>query len=75
MTIWEAARTVLQDSGRAMTVDEIYNEVLRRELYRFGAKSPKSVLSQAIRERSTANPKASAPVFRMVSKGTYELNH
>ena len=73
MTIAEAAQTVLRDTGRAMHVNDIYEEIIRRNLYHFGAKSPKSVLSQTIREKSTANPKAKTVLFRMVSPGTCEL--
>ena len=73
MTIAEAAQAVLRRSGRTMTTSEIYEEVIQRDLYKFGAKNPKSVLSQAIRDRSDANPKAKQVLFRMVSKGTYEL--
>jgi len=73
MTIAEATQSVLRESGRAMTTTEIYDEIIRRGLYTFGAKNPKSVMSQAIRERSDANPKAKQVLFRMVSQGTYEL--
>jgi len=73
MTIAEAAQSVLRESGRAMTTTEIYDEIIRRDLYTFGAKNPKSVTSQAIRERSDANLKAKQVLFRMVSQGTYEL--
>jgi len=73
MTIAEAAQSVLRESGRVMTTSEIYDAIIRRDLYKFGAKNPRSVLSQAIRDRSDANPKAKQVLFRMVSKGTYEL--
>lgn len=73
MTIAEAAQIVLRDAGGPMRVDEIYQEIVRRNLYAFGAKNPKSVLSQTIRERSTASSKAEQVLFRMVSRGTYSL--
>ncbi len=73
MTIAEAAQSVLRETGRAMTTTEIYDEIIRRSLYNFGAKNPKSVMSQAIRERSGANPKAKQVLFRQVSQGIYEL--
>ena len=73
MTIAEAAQSVLRESGRAMTTSEIYDEITRRNLYTFGAKSPKSVLSQAIRDRSDANQKAKQVLFRKISQSTYEL--
>ena len=73
MTIWEAAQVVLRDTQRAMHINEIYDEVLKRNLYTFRAKNPKSVLSQAIRVKSSANPKMIAPAFRVVAPSTYEL--
>ena len=73
MTISDAAQSVLRESGRAMTTTEMYDEIIRRGLYNFGAKNPKSVMSQAIRERSDTNPKAKQVLFRMVSQGTYEI--
>ena len=73
MTIAKAAQAVLQEAGQPMTVTAIYDEIIRRNLYQFGAKNPKSVLSQSIRNKSTANPKAKQPLFRLVSQGTYEL--
>lgn len=73
MIIAEAAQSVLRESGKAMTTTEIYDEIIRRDLYKFGAKNPKSVLSQAIRNRSDANPKAKQVIFRKVSSGMYEL--
>ncbi|PUB84848.1 MAG: hypothetical protein DBP02_07550 [gamma proteobacterium symbiont of Ctena orbiculata] len=73
MTIAQAAQLVLQDAGKAMHIDDIYAEILRRELYTFRAKKPKSVLSNTIRGKSTANSKAVEPVFRLVANNTYEL--
>ena len=73
MTIAEAAQAVLRENGRAMNINEIYNEIMQRNLYNFGAKNPKSVLSQAIRSKSTANPKTLHPLFKLTSRNTYEL--
>ena len=73
MTIAEAVQTVLRDTGRAMNIQEIYDEIIRQNLYTFGAKNPKGVMSQAIRERSDANPKAKSVMFKVVGQGTYSL--
>jgi tRNA1(Val) A37 N6-methylase TrmN6 len=73
MTIAEAAQAVLKENGRAMNINEIYDEIMQRNLYSFGAKNPKSVLSQAIRSKSTANLKALQPLFKHTSQNTYEL--
>lgn len=72
MTIAEAVQTVLKDTGKPMHVNEIYKQIIQRNLYTFGAKNPKGVMSQAIRERSDANPKAKQVMFKLVSQGTYE---
>ena len=42
-------------------------------LYQFGAKNPKSVLSSTIREKSDKNPKAKNVVFKQTSANTYGL--
>ena len=73
MTIWEAAQAVLLDTQRAMNINEIYNEILKRNLYTFGAKNPKSMLSQAIRKKSSANSEMANPAFRVVAPSTYKL--
>ena len=73
MTIAEAAQTVLRDAGKPMSTQEIYDKIIRQNLYSFGAKSPKGVMSQAIRERSDANPKAKIVMFKSVGQGSYAL--
>jgi len=73
MTIADAVRKVLRDAGRPMSTDEIYEQIIEQQLYKFGAKNPKSVMSQAIRERSDANPKAKILIFRALGNGRYAL--
>ena len=73
MTIAEAAQTVLKDAARPMDVNEIYEQIIQRSLYTFGAKNPKGVMSQAIYVRSDAYPKAKQILFKKLSQGTYEL--
>jgi len=73
MTIAKAAQTVLKNSNKPLTVQEIYNEVIKQNLYTFGAKNPKGVMSQAIRVRSDANPKAKSVMFKSLDKGMYQL--
>lgn len=52
MTISEAAQTVLKQAGKGLTVDEIYNEIIKQNLYTFKAEHPKSVVSQTLRKNS-----------------------
>jgi len=54
MTIYEAALTVLKDSGCKMHVKEIYAEILNKELFKFGAKDPVSVLSGTLTKNMRA---------------------
>jgi len=72
-TIAEVAEQVIRDNNKAMSVSEIFDEIQRKELYKFGAKNPRGVLSQAIREKSNTYAKAKKTIFRQVSQGTYEL--
>lgn len=51
MTITEAICMVLQENGEGLTAKEIYNEIVRRKLYTFGAKSPVNVVNSQIRRR------------------------
>ncbi len=71
MTIAEAALTILKNSEKALSIQEIYDEVIRQNLYTFGAKNPKGVMSQAIRERSDANIKAKTVMFKSLENGLY----
>jgi hypothetical protein len=73
VTIAEAVQTVLKDSGKVMNVNEIYDQIIEKNLYLFGAKNPKGVLAQTIREKSSANPKAKQVLFHAVGQGTYTL--
>lgn len=73
MTITEAAQTVLRDAGKPLSVQKIYDEIIKRNLYSFGAKNPKSVLSQTIKEKSDANPKSKSVMFKAIGQGTYAL--
>ena len=73
MIIAEAARTILKTAGKPLNIQEIYDGIIRENLYSFGAKNPMSVMSQAIRERSDTNPKAKVVMFKSLGQGTYTL--
>lgn len=51
MTIVEAIRTVLQQAPDGLTAKEIYDEIIRNNLYSFGAKNPLGVVNSQIRRR------------------------
>lgn len=51
MTIIEAIKSVLIDEPEGLTAKEIYDEIVKRELYVFGAKYPLGVVNNQIRRR------------------------
>ena len=73
MIIVEAAQLVLRETGKEMSVEEIYNQIIARDLFKFGAKDPKAVLSRTIRLKSDANPKAQTVLFKSTKPGVYKL--
>ena len=52
MTIVEAIKTVLYQVPDGLTSKEIYEEIVKQNLYSFGAKNPLSVVNSQIRRRS-----------------------
>ena len=73
MKIFEAAKVVLSESKGPMHAKDIYEEIHRRELYKFGAKDPVSVLSQSLSERSVGNSKKKEEIFLRTAPGTYDI--
>jgi restriction system protein len=51
MSISEAAKKVLQETGRTMNAKELVSEIESRGLFKFGAKQPESVLSSTLRKK------------------------
>ena len=51
MTIVEAINYVLKNSNTGMTSIEIYKQIVKENLYSFGAKNPVSVVNNQIRRR------------------------
>ena len=74
MKMVEAARQALQSLGRPASTREIYDEIMNRNLYTFGAKSPVSVLSGTMRQATDGSPRLKGkPLFRSPKPGTFEL--
>lgn len=73
MKIYEAAVKVLESSGEPVHANEIYLEIVGRELYQFKAKKPVSVLTQSLTERCVGNNKNKDPVFIKVAPGFFKL--
>jgi len=76
-TIVEVAQKVLRDLGRAASLDEIYAEIMKRNLYEFNTPTPEHVLRTAIR-RQTLNVErvdsSEEILFEMVSEDVYSLS-
>ncbi len=49
MTIVQALKEVLSTLKKPMTYKEIYNEIIERELYEFGAKVPEAIVNSKLR--------------------------
>ena len=73
MRMYEAARTILIEAGKPMHAKDIHTEIVRLGLFEFGAKSPVSVLSQTLRDKSVGGRKSQDPVFVRTAPGTYGL--
>ena len=65
MTMTEAAAIVLREIGRPLHARELVSEIEKRGLFKFGAKKPESVLSQALNQKSS--------VFVKTAPGTFEV--
>lgn len=74
MRMADAAYEALKSLGRAATVREIHEEIVRRKLFTFGAKDPVSVLGKALRKQTegskTLNGKAR---FRSPQAGVFKI--
>ncbi len=75
MTIVEAAQEVLANSDRPINKEEIFAGIIKRGLYRFGAKKPISVLDIEL-NRHTVGTNYSNPgpsLFKKISDNRYLL--
>jgi len=71
--MYEAAQVVLEESGRPMHAREIYERIRSKDLFRFGAKNPVSILSQTLRSKSIGVMKSGEPSFLREGPGIYGL--
>lgn len=79
MTIIEAIKLILTDEKVGLTSREIYEKILNKNLYSFGAKDPKSIVNGMIRkhclgiEFPTASPVKHFRVVKQVGHVNYYL--
>ena len=52
MTISEAAKIILRESGRPMKPKELVRDIEARGLFKFNAKQPESVLASTLRQKA-----------------------
>ena len=69
MKMYEAAEKVLRDAGRPMAVNDIYEEIIKNQLFTFGAKDPVAVLKQTLRKKSVSEN----PIFVKVEQNKFNL--
>lgn len=76
MTIVDCIKKVLIEEKRPLTVPQIYDLIVKRGLYKFNAKEPKTIVRQQIRRHCLALTFPSAmpnKYFKIVEKGKYAL--
>lgn len=76
-TIAEVAQKVLQDLGRAASLDEIYADIVERKLYLFNTPNPEHVLQTAIHRQAEGSERMDASddvLFKMVGDNVYALS-
>jgi len=75
-TIAQVAQQVLRDLGRSASVDEIYAEIVRRNLYTFNTPTPEHVLRTAIRRQADGVDRVDSQeeiLFALVGEDIYGL--
>tara|TARA_Y100000588_G_C13826154_1_gene741520 strand:+ start:327 stop:560 length:234 start_codon:yes stop_codon:yes gene_type:complete len=73
-TIHDAVMKVLKTEGCALTVDEILVRINQQELYKFNTKSPRGVVSQAIRRRCAGERMVgNQPLFQNVGGRKFNI--
>jgi len=73
MKIYEAAVSVLRETGHPMHAKDIYNEIAKRGLFKFGAKDPVSIVAQTLRKKSDNPINKGDVVFTRQAENTYGL--
>ncbi len=75
-TIVQVAQQVLRDLSRPASVDEIYAEIVHRNLYNFNTPTPEHVLRTAIRRQTDCVERVDSRdeiLFELVSEDVYGL--
>lgn len=76
MTIVEAVKTVLEQAGQPLTINDIYEAIFKANLYSFKTKKPHHVVTTSVRRHCQGlDFPAASPIkyFVMVAEGKYAL--
>jgi len=74
MTIIEAAKQALKELGRPASAQEIYNQILSKDLYRFGAKKPLGILRSELQRNCVdfqGKTRSPSPCLQKDASGRY----
>lgn len=75
-TIAEVAQQLLRDLGKPTSVDELYAEIVKRNLYTFNTPTPEHVLRTAIRRQTDCVERVDSRdeiLFELVGEDVYRL--
>lgn len=75
-TIAQVAQQVLRDLGRPASVDELYAEIVKRNLYTFDTPTPEHVLRTAIRRQTDCVERVDSRdeiIFELIGEDVYSL--
>ncbi|MCB1192133.1 MAG: hypothetical protein H7A23_12215 [Leptospiraceae bacterium] len=76
LTIKQAIIKTMEKEGKPLTSQEVYNSIVKHNLYTFGAKDPKAVVNSEIRQHCEGlDLKTSKPekLFKLEKDGKYSL--
>ena len=74
--IHQVALDIIQEHGRPMTAQEVYQVMVDRNLYQFNAKNPATVVRSQLRrhsKNSSVKNKTGEGVFTMLSDGQFDV--
>jgi restriction system protein len=76
LTMIQAAQKAIIDLGKPSTAIEIYEHILKEQIYQFNAKDPQSILKSTLRRHSrehSVTQKKSTQLLKIVGSNKYDL--
>ena len=68
MTIIEAVLAVMREANKPLSAAEVYDGILRRGLYKFGAKDPLNLVRAQMRRHSVSYERPAGATTRYLEK-------